>query len=64
MDQDQSSVSMTERRRQARSNLNLHVRFMLQDGTEHGGVVSDVSVGGMNVVSEAKPDGEIGRAHV
>jgi len=65
MDQDQSSVSMTERRRQARSNLNLHVRFLLQDGTEHGGVVSDVSVGGMNVVSEAQPsEGSIVIAYV
>lgn len=65
MDQDQSSASMTERRRQARSKLNLHVRFLLQDGTEHGGVVSDVSVGGMNVVSEAQPaEGSIVIAYV
>lgn len=65
MDQDQSSVSMTERRRQSRSKLNLHVRFLLQDGTEHGGVVSDVSVGGMNVISEARPaEGSIVIAYV
>ena len=65
MEQDQSSVSVPERRRQARANLNLHVRFLLQDGSEHGGVVSDVSVGGMNIVSEAKPtEGTIVIAYV
>lgn len=65
MDQDQSSALVTERRRQARSALNLHVRFLLQDGTEHGGVVSDVSVGGMNIVSDATPaEGSIIIAYV
>lgn len=65
MDQDQSSVSVPERRRQTRANLNLHVRFLLQDGSEHGGVVSDVSVGGMNIVAEARPtEGTIVIAYV
>lgn len=65
MDQDQSSVSVTERRRQARTNLSLHVRFLLQDGTEHGGVVSDVSVGGMHIISDAQPaEGSIVIAYV
>ncbi len=65
MDQDQSSSTETDRRRQKRTALNLQVRFLLQDGSEHGGVVTDVSVGGMNITSEVRPaEGSIIIAYV
>ncbi len=56
MEQDQSSSTESERRRQKRSALHLQVRFLLQDGSEHTGVVTDVSIGGMNIASEVRPD--------
>jgi c-di-GMP-binding flagellar brake protein YcgR len=56
MDKDQSTSTSEERRRHLRAPLKLHVRFLVQDGSEHGGVVTDVSVGGMNIVSDVTPD--------
>jgi hypothetical protein len=44
-----------ERRRHNRSQMSLTVRFLLHDGTEHAGVVTNVSIGGMAIVSAAKP---------
>lgn len=65
MTQDQSASSAAERRKQKRSSLKLQVRFLMQDGSEHGGVVSDISVGGMNIVSDVRPaDGTIIIAYV
>jgi hypothetical protein len=65
MYEDESSVSAVERRRESRSRLQLHVRFLQQDGSEHGGIVTDVSVSGMNILSDAKPeDGSVIIAYV
>lgn len=65
MDQDQSSSNQSERRRQKRSAMTLQVRFLLQDGSEHSGVVTNVSVGGMNIASTVKPaEGSIIIAYV
>lgn len=44
-----------ERRRHARTQMNLTVRFLLHDGTEHSGSVTNISVGGMAIRSSAKP---------
>jgi PilZ domain len=44
-----------ERRRHARTQMNLTVRFLLHDGTEHSGTVTNISVGGMAITSSAKP---------
>jgi hypothetical protein len=45
--------------------MKLNVRFLLQDGSEHNGQVADISVGGMMIMSEAKPaDGSIVIAYV
>ena len=54
----QSSVSASsqERRRQSRARLNLHVRFLLQDGSENAGVVDDISIGGMNIVANVQAE--------
>lgn len=51
---DTQGVS-SERRRHRRSVMNLNVRFLLQDGSEHNGQVSDISVGGMMIKSDARP---------
>lgn len=54
----QSSISapVSDRRRAGRTRLNLHVRFLLQDGSENAGVVDDISIGGMNIQTSARPD--------
>lgn len=54
--QSSSSASLADRRRDGRAILNLHVRFLLQDGSEKAGVVDDISVGGMNIVTKARAD--------
>ena len=54
--QSSISVSSAERRRQARARLTLHVRFLLQDGSENAGVVDDISIGGMNIVTSVPAD--------
>ncbi len=65
MDQDQSTSSAAERRKQKRSSLKLQVRFLLQDGNEHGGTISDISVGGMHIATDVRPaDGSIIIAYV
>lgn len=35
--------------------MKLNVRFLLDDGSEHGGHVSNISIGGMAISSEARP---------
>jgi hypothetical protein len=45
-----------DRRKHRRAPLKLGVRFLLANGTEHSGVVTDISLGGMAVQSEAEPD--------
>ena len=63
--QSSVSVSSQERRRQSRARLNLHVRFLLQDGSENAGIVDDISIGGMNIVSKvAAEDGSVIIAYV
>jgi len=44
-----------DRRRHRRLELKLSVRFLLEDGSEHSGVVSNISVGGMAINAEARP---------
>jgi len=44
-----------ERRRHRRLELKLSVRFLLENGSEHSGVVSNISVGGMAINAEARP---------
>jgi len=44
-----------DRRKHRRAALKLGVRFLLADGTEHSGTVTDISLGGMAIASEAEP---------
>jgi len=44
-----------DRRRHRRLELKLSVRFLLDDGSEHTGVVSNISVGGMAINADARP---------
>lgn len=45
--------------------MKLNVRFLLQDGSEHNGLVQDISVGGMAIKSDAQPgEGSIVIAYV
>jgi PilZ domain len=48
-------TEIEERRRHNRSQMSLNVRFLLHDGSEHSGVVTNISVGGMAITSSAKP---------
>lgn len=45
----------SERRRHRRTPLKLNVRFLLDDGSENSGVVSDISIGGMAITGDARP---------
>ena len=45
----------SERRRHRRAPMKLNVRFLLEDGSEHGGHVHNISIGGMAITSEARP---------
>jgi hypothetical protein len=45
-----------DRRKHKRAALKLGVRFLLANGSEHSGVVTDISLGGMAIQSEAQPD--------
>ena len=57
--------SGSERRRHRRTPMKLNVRFLLQDGSEHNGMVQDISVGGMAIKSDAQPaEGSIVIAYV
>ena len=41
------------------------MRFLLADGSEHSGTVTDISLGGMGITSDAKPEpGSIAIAYV
>jgi hypothetical protein len=54
-----------DRRKHKRAALKLGVRFLLADGTEHSGIVTDISLGGMALQSEAEPqEGSIVIAYV
>lgn len=45
--------------------MKLNVRFLLPDGSEHNGIVANISVGGMQVKSDARPpEGSIVIAYV
>lgn len=44
-----------DRRRHKRLDMNLTVRFLLHDGSEHSGQVTNISIGGMSIKSSAKP---------
>ncbi|MBI1212851.1 MAG: PilZ domain-containing protein [Alphaproteobacteria bacterium] len=46
----------TDRRKHKRSPLKLGVRFLIADGTEHTGTVTDISLGGMAIQTDAEPD--------
>jgi hypothetical protein len=45
-----------DRRKHKRAALKLGVRFLLANGSEHSGTVTDISLGGMAVQSEAEPE--------
>lgn len=45
----------SERRRHRRVPMKLNVRFLLDDGSEHNGIVVNISVGGMAIMCEARP---------
>jgi len=45
-----------DRRKHRRAALKLGVRFLLANGTEHSGMVTDISLGGMAISSEAQPE--------
>jgi PilZ domain len=49
------AMAHDDRRRHRRFELKLSVRFLLEDGSEHSGVVSNISVGGMAINAEARP---------
>lgn len=51
----QTQSNPTERRRQRRAQTQLNVRFLLEDGSEHSGVVSNISVGGMAITCDTRP---------
>lgn len=50
-----NSSNGPERRRHKRLEMSLTVRFLLDDGSEHSGTVTNISVGGMSIRSDAKP---------
>ena len=50
-----TATDTSERRRQKRAQTKLNVRFLLEDGSEHSGVVSNISVGGMAITCELRP---------
>ena len=45
-----------EQRRHKRVELEIGVRFMLSDKTEYTGILSNVSAGGLSVLTEAQPE--------
>jgi hypothetical protein len=47
--------SGAERRRHKRFEMKLNVRFLLDDGSEHSGVLSNISVGGMAINCDVRP---------
>ena len=63
MDQDQSAFTSSGRHVPAQ--IRRQVRFLMQDGSEHSGLVSEISVGVMNIISSAQPpEGSIVIAYV
>jgi len=50
------SRGAADRRRHKRTPLKLAVRFLLANGSEHSGVVTDMSLGGMAINSDAQPE--------
>src|SRR6185369_1035124 len=45
-----------DRRKHRRAALKLGVRFLLANGTEHSGTVTDISLGGMAITADAQPE--------
>src|SRR5262245_29253579 len=45
-----------DRRKHKRAALKLGVRFLLANGTEHSGTVTDISLGGMAISAEVHPE--------
>lgn len=63
--EDAASRNAADRRKHRRAALKLGVRFLLADGSEHNGTVTDISLGGMAITSDAKPEpGSIAIAYV
>ena len=54
--EDAPSRNAADRRKHRRNVLKLGVRFLLADGSEHSGTVTDISLGGMSITSDARPD--------
>ncbi len=52
----QDATRGADRRKHRRTTLKLGVRFLLANGTEHSGTVTDISLGGMAIASEARPE--------
>lgn len=55
-DANDATSRSADRRKHKRSTLKLNVRFLLANGSEHVGVVTDISLGGMGIQAEAEPD--------
>jgi hypothetical protein len=54
-DNSEQAPAPSDRRRHRRSQMKLSVRFLLPDGSEHNGIVTNISVGGMHVKTDARP---------
>ena len=52
----QAPSTWQEQRRHRRVQLDISVRFMLSDQTEHIGTILDISAGGLALATDAKPD--------
>lgn len=62
---DVTDAKASDRRRHRRAPMKLSVRFLLHDGSEHNGMVRDISVGGMAIKADARPaEGSIIIAYV
>jgi len=62
---ESAETAVHERRRHRRYSMELNVRFLLPDGSEHNGALADISVGGMMIKSDAGPaEGSVVIAYV
>ena len=52
----EDAPSRSDRRKHRRAALKLGVRFLLADGSEHSGTATDISLGGMAISSDARPE--------
>jgi hypothetical protein len=55
-DLPEEAPSRSDRRKHRRAALKLGVRFLLTDGSEHSGMVTDISLGGMAIATDARPE--------